>query len=286
MSYLTEIGIQAQRVLPHFVMTHFTKNFCEKMGKRRDLEAKLKFAKEYNIDWTTSRLCQDIDTLEQCVAKFPTLNHFFTRKIIPSLTQPETTASNAIVSPAECHARRVSSTDTFEIKGAQYNLGTLLKLDSSKIPRSASIFIFRLAPDQYHRIHSPVVTKIRKIYSTGGEYNSVNPILLDRRPVLQTNYRKIMELANGMYFVCVGATCVGSVKLSVKAGDKIKHGQDIGAFEFGGSCLVLVVPDPLKINKFNTKITDNETIIGVGTWIADFTSNSKRNTRKIKRHTQ
>jgi phosphatidylserine decarboxylase len=281
MPLLTDIGIEAQRILPQFIMTNFTKNICEKMGKRRDLKAKVDFAKEYKVDWTTSRLCQDVSTLEQCAAKFPTLNDFFSRKILPELTKPETTAVGAIVSPAECHARRVASTETFEIKGAHYNLGTLLKINELKIPSSANIFIFRLAPEQYHRIHSPVSSRIVKIYSTGGQYSSVNPILLDRRPVLQTNYRKIIHLENGMYFVCVGATCVGSVKLSVKTGDNIVHGQDIGTFEFGGSCLVLVVPDPLKISKFNTKITAEETIIPVGTWVANFSSGgNKRKTRK------
>jgi len=285
MPTLVELGIEAQRVLPQFVMTKFTRNICEKMGKRRDLKAKVNFAKEYNVDWTTSRLCQTDTTLEQCAARFPTLNNFFSRKILPELTKPETTAAGAIVSPAECHARRVSSTETFEIKGAHYNLGTLLKINELKTPKSASIFIFRLAPEQYHRIHSPVKSKIVKILTTGGQYSSVNPILLDRRPVLQTNYRKIIHLENGMYFVCVGATCVGSVKLSVKTGDAIVHGQDVGAFEFGGSCLVLVVPEPLKVDKFNTKITEDETIIPVGTWVANFSSiGNKRKTRKIKNH--
>jgi phosphatidylserine decarboxylase len=282
-SHLINFGIEAQRVLPSFVTTNFTTNICKKMGLRRDLEAKINFAKEYNIDWTTSRKCQDVDSLEQCAAKFPTLNDFFAREIMPEFTKPETTRIGAIVSPAECHARRlVSTNELFEIKGARYNLGTLLNIDV--VPKAAAVFIFRLAPEQYHRFHSPINSTVVSVRSSGGEYKSVNPILLDRIPVLQKNYRKIIAFENGMYLVCVGATCVGSVNLSVKKGSRVVHGQDIGSFAFGGSCLVLVVPEGCKISKFNTKITANESLLTVGKWIADFTvGGSRRQTRRIKR---
>lgn len=282
-SHLINFGIEAQRVLPPFVTTQFTKNICKKMGLRKDLGAKINFAKEYNIDWTTSRVCQGDDSLATCAAKFPTLNDFFARKIMPELTKPETTRRGAIVSPAECHARRVVSTnELFEIKGANYNLGTLLNKDV--VPKAAAVFIFRLAPEQYHRIHSPISSTVVSVSSTGGEYKSVNPILLDRVSVLQKNYRKIIAFENGMYLVCVGATCVGSVNLTVKKGSSVVHGQDIGAFAFGGSCLVLVVPEACKISKFNPKITKNESLLNVGKWVADFTVGaSKRVTRKIKR---
>jgi phosphatidylserine decarboxylase len=68
--------------------------------------------------------------------------------------------------------------------------------------------------------------------------------------------------------VTVGATCVGSVILSVKKGDKVKHGDDIGYFEFGGSCIAVIIPIALK-NK-NKAITVNEQLLKPGVWVCTY----------------
>ena len=297
MANLAVFGIAAQKYLPDILMTNFTKTVCTKLGASTDLEDKIRFAKTYNVDWSTARKCQTTKTLEACAAKFPTLDDFFARKILPKYTRPETTASNAIVSPADCHARITKSTETFTIKAANYTLATLLDLPASRTPVAATIYIFRLAPDQYHRIHSPVASEVVSIKSTGGTYKSVNPIMLNHSPVLQTNYRKIIALKNGMYLVAIGATCVGSINLSIKPRAKLHHGQDIGAFGFGGSCLALVVPQ--SITKTHIPLTENEKLLSVGKHIADYAQNksisvveTKHNTRsnqnksKSKRYTR
>lgn len=128
----------------------------------------------------------------------------------------------------------------------------------------ASIYIFRLAPEHYHRIHAPFDSEIVNIKTVEGSYRSVNPIVLNSQPVLQKNFRKIMELKNGMFFVAIGATCVGSIILSVKKGSKIVKGQDLGTFGFGGSCLVLVIPNELGKIKEKLKITTKERHIQPG----------------------
>ena len=136
------------------------------------------------------------------------------------------------------------------------------------MPNKSKIYVFRLAPEQYHRFHSPTASKVVSIKEVGGTYKSVNPILLDSESVLQENYRKIIEFENGIFMVTVGATCVGSVKLSIKKGSSVKHGDDIGYFEFGGSCIVLVIPKVLE--KHNKSITKNEGLIGTGKWVCQF----------------
>jgi len=284
MANLAEFGIAAQKYLPDILMTNFTKTVCTKLGASTDLEDKIRFAKTYNVDWSTARKCQTTKTLEACAAKFPTLDDFFARKILPKYTRPETTASNAIVSPADCHARTTTSTKTFTIKAANYTLATLLDLPASRTPAAATIYIFRLAPDQYHRIHSPVASEVVSIKSTGGAYKSVNPIMLNHSPVLQTNYRKIIALKNGMYLVAIGATCVGSINLSIKPNAKLHHGQDIGAFGFGGSCLALVVPQ--SITKIHTQLSENEKLLTVGKHIADFAHEASVRTTRTSNYSQ
>jgi phosphatidylserine decarboxylase len=134
---------------------------------------------------------------------------------------------------------------------------------------SATVYIFRLAPEHYHRIHSPLKGTVKSVESVGGYYKSVNPILLDMIPVLQENYRKIITFTNGIVLVAIGATAVGSIKLSVHKGSKVVHGQDMGAFEFGGSCLALIVP--FSIERTNPKFTVDEKECKVGEYIGRFT---------------
>jgi len=266
METLVNMGIHAQKYLPGFVSENFTKNICSLMGKSTRKADKMRYATTYKIDWKQARKCKSVNSLDACVDKFKTVNDLFARKIDPNLTKPEKTGRCDIISPAESYVRVESAESEFNIKGAKYSVKKLL--DREDAPENSHIFIFRLAPDQYHRFHSPTMSSVVKTKTISGAYRSVNPILLDSMPVLQTNYRKIVDFANGIVLVAIGATCVGSVKLSIKAGSKVKHGDDIGYFEFGGSCIALIVPH--KLIKKHTKITQNEKLIKPGAWVCSF----------------
>jgi len=263
MDELIHVGISAQKYLPRQITDFFTKKICTKIGKSRRLENKLRFAKTYKIKWQDAMKCKSTKSIESCVKKFDTLDDLFSRKISPELTKTDYRTKHYIVSPAECYARKVSSTTRFHIKGANYSLIDLIK--KTQIPKKSTIFIFRLAPEHYHRIHSPTNSIIKIIREVGGTYMSVNPTLLNDIPVLERNYRKIIEFENGLIMVIVGATCIGSIDLSVKNGDKVVHGQDMGAFGFGGSCIALVVPNILE--RVNKKLSTNEIIFKPGEWV-------------------
>jgi len=272
METMLRASIMAQKYLPDFVTEKFTKKVCTLMGKSRKHSDKLRFARTYKIKWKQAELCKDVKNMEECVSKFGTLNELFSRKISRSLTKPERVGSRDIVSPAECYARRVEAGEEFNIKGANYTVKKLLKRND--VPSESTIFIFRLAPEQYHRIHSPTASKITNIRSYGGTYKSVNPILLNSEPVLQENYRKVIDFKNGLIMVAVGATCVGSVKLSIKKGDTVKHGDDMGAFEFGGSCIVLIVP--FNLPKVNNKLGVDERLLKPGSWVCSYVTDLKK----------
>lgn len=268
MNNLIELGIHSQKILPNFAVNNFTKNTCSLLGKSRKNSDRLHFAKTYKVNWKQAALCQNSPNLESCVKKFNNLDSFFQRRILPELTKPKSTKQNDIISPAECYARKVSATKTFKIKGANYTLSKLIQTD--EISPKSTIYICRLAPEHYHRIHSPTTSRISKIVTQGGNYHSVNPIMLESTPILQENYRKIITFENGLILVAVGATCVGSVHLSsdVKVNAPVHHGQDLGTFGFGGSCLVLVVPH--EITKAHIKLTTNEKHLMPGALIASF----------------
>jgi phosphatidylserine decarboxylase len=266
MENFVSFGIKAEKFLPNFVTDVFTKNICTKIGRSRKHANKLRFAKTYKIDWKQATKCKKTTNLDSCVKKFYDLDDLFSRKIDPVLTRPESTGPTDIVSPAESYVRQIKSQHSkFTIKGAKYTLEKLLNKPGPH-PKS-TLFIFRLAPEQYHRIHSPIKATITDITELGGTYKSVNPILLEDIPVLQENYRKIINFNNGIIMIAVGATCIGSVILSVKKGSKVKHGDDMGTFGFGGSTIVLVVPEDVKMAKH---ITTNEQLIKPGEFIGKF----------------
>jgi phosphatidylserine decarboxylase len=276
---LFETIIAAERYLPDIFTNLLTEKGCRAIGKTRSNFLKSKFVEKYKLDLQSSRKCKNSKNSNDCLKQFKTINDIFSRKIDPALTMPKATGQYDIVSPAESYVRKVSATDEFLIKEAKYNLSTLLSTDT--VPSKSDIFIFRLAPEQYHRIHSPTNSTIVSIVERQGTYKSVNPILLNKIPVLQGNYRKIVTFSNGIKMVIVGATCVGSIVLTVKKGDHVKHGDDMGTFKFGGSCVVIVVPYTIK--RYNKKITENEKIIQVGDWVCKFApSKIEYKTRKNK----
>lgn len=263
MNNIIGFGIRAQKYLPDAISDAFTTKICTQIGRSRKYENKLRFAKTYKIKWEDATKCAGSNSLESCVKKFTTLNDLFAREIKSELTKPDSTAAQAIVSPAECYARKISASRSFDIKGAKYTLAQLLQ--RTEVPEKSTVFIFRLAPEQYHRIHSPTASKITDITSVGGTYKSVNPILLNDIPVLQQNFRRIIDFENGLIMIAVGATCVGSIDLTVKPGSKVKHGDDMGAFGFGGSCIVLVVP--YKLSDLNKKLSTNEKLLRPGEFV-------------------
>jgi phosphatidylserine decarboxylase len=214
------------------------------MGKSRKLSDRLNFARTYKINWKQSVRCRNSSNLESRVKKFQNLDALFQRRIQRKFTKSQATKPTDIICPAECFARKVSANRNFKIKGVNYSLEKLLQLQEQEqqLQEQSTVYIFRLAPEHYHRIHAPTASKIVDIKEAGGNYHSVNPIMLHSSPVLQENYRKIITFENGLYLVAVGATCVGSVHLTVNVGTTVTHGQDMGTFGFGGSCLVLVVP--------------------------------------------
>lgn len=267
MDSASSVGIISQKFLPSQIYTYFTKNICSQMGKSRKLSDRLNFARTYKINWKQSTRCRNSSNLESCVKKFQNLDALFQRRIQKKFTQSQATKPTDIICPAECFARKVSANRNFKIKGVNYSLEKLLQLQlQEQKQQQATVYIFRLAPEHYHRIHAPTASKIVDIKEAGGNYHSVNPIMLHSSPVLQENYRKIITFENGLYLVAVGATCVGSVHLTVNVGTTVYHGQDMGTFGFGGSCLVLVVPLAYKtVNGFQSTVSAQEKHMMPGT---------------------
>jgi phosphatidylserine decarboxylase len=168
-----------------------------------------------------------------------TFNEFFYRKLksdarpIDNHEHP-----NIIVSPADCRLilfDNISEATRIWIKGHQFSLRYLFEDEqlAQEFDRG-SIAIFRLAPDDYHRFHSPIKGIIGKyMKKITGTYYTVNPIAIkEELDVLTRNQRTVITIESDCFeriaFVAIGALLVGSVNFTVKPNQSIEKGDELG----------------------------------------------------------
>src|SRR5690606_10257632 len=87
-----------------------------------------------------------------------------------------------IISPADSRINcypSVQESTRFWIKGQNFSISSLLK--DSQLFEDGAMAICRLAPQDYHRFHSPVDGTIALIYSIEGAYYTVNPMAVRQK---------------------------------------------------------------------------------------------------------
>jgi phosphatidylserine decarboxylase len=203
-----------------------------------------KFIKLYELDKNK----EDIDSMHKYT--FKTFNQFFYRPYDLQKFRPIEDPSNTqlLSSAADCRLivyQTISDATQFWIKGRKFTVNALLglrKYDYNPFLNPA-LAVFRLAPQDYHRYHSPVDAVITDIRRIKGNYFTVNPIAVNRDvnvftenkrivvemmrinpktgepiTVVRTTVRKDGKLVKipvpeKVMYVCVGATGVGGIHL-------------------------------------------------------------------------
>lgn len=191
---------------------------------------------------------------------------FFTRTFRPGVrpvSAPED--DGVIVSACESAPLQVtgdvSLSDRFWLKGQPYSLDNMLDFDeSAPLFDGGTVYQAFLSALSYHRWHSPVSGTIRKVRVVNGTYYLENQFegFLDSdgadpsapnnsQPFLTsvaTRALIFIEADNPkiglMCVVPVGMAEVSSCDVTVRVGDRVKKGDPLGMFHFGGSthCLV------------------------------------------------
>ncbi|KDR72276.1 hypothetical protein GALMADRAFT_1343907 [Galerina marginata CBS 339.88] len=200
------------------------------------------------IDFHGLKVDEILDPLDS----FKTFNQFFYRKLKPSARPIETPDDPyRLVSAADCRLmtfETVSEATRLWIKGREFTVARLLgdayKGQAERYTGGA-LAIFRLAPQDYHRFHSPVEGRIGEMTYIAGEYYTVNPqAIRTALDVYGENARKIVPIDSPQFgrvmAVCVGAMMVGSIKTTVEEGGYVQKGQEFGYFAFGGSTIVIL----------------------------------------------
>ncbi|KAK4056412.1 hypothetical protein OIO90_002555 [Microbotryomycetes sp. JL221] len=211
------------------------------------------FVKKYRINVSASEL------LQPELESYTTFNDFFHRRLNP-LARPlaSPTRQDIISSPADCRMvvyDNVTTAQQFWIKGQHFTLETLLQSSThAEYFKGANLMIARLAPGDYHRFHSPVNAFVRENVKVLGTYLTVNPLVVNNKnfDVFTSNKRLVTYLeldrpsssnaAGGEYiaYVQIGALLVGSIKPTVRRGQRVKRGDEVGYFAYGGSTIVVL----------------------------------------------
>ncbi|EGO24192.1 hypothetical protein SERLADRAFT_361384 [Serpula lacrymans var. lacrymans S7.9] len=181
-----------------------------------------------------------------------TFNEFFYRKLKPSARPTEDIDDpGRLVSAADCRLmvfETVSEATRLWIKGREFTVARLLGdryRDQAERYAGGALAIFRLAPQDYHRFHSPIDGTVGPMTYISGEYYTVNPqAIRSALDVYGENARKIVPIDSPQFgrvmAVCIGAMMVGSIQTTVQEGDEVKRGQELGYFAFGGSTVVVL----------------------------------------------
>eukprot|EP00889_Picochlorum_renovo_P002830 jgi/Picre1/29860/NNA_005242.t1 len=218
----------------------------------------------------------DVSSAEKPMHEYRTFNEFFYRRLKPG-SRPIFPGEDIVTSAADCRLHVFDSIDAatrFWIKGRNFSVAGLVgDKDVAGLFLNGSMAIFRLAPQDYHRFHSPVSGRIVSISNIPGHLLTVNPIAINSNyaDVFTINKRSLMILDTDTFgrvaFVAIGATLVGSIIWSVKEDQQINKGDELGYFAFGGStCIALFQPGQVM---WDTDLLANssrslETLVKVG----------------------
>ncbi|KAL1924727.1 uncharacterized protein VTP21DRAFT_4381 [Calcarisporiella thermophila] len=194
----------------------------------------------------------NLDTTEilEPLESFKNFNEFFYRKLKPD-ARPCDSPDDPRVAVSAADSRMVCF-ETIDdatrvwIKGMEFSVARLLgDEEMAKEFEGGSLVIFRLAPQDYHRFHSPVDGTISSFRRIEGNYYTVNPMAIrSTLDVYGENTRAIGTIDSPTFgkvaMACIGAMMVGSVIITAKPGSEIKRTDEVGYFAFGGSTIVTI----------------------------------------------
>ncbi|KAI0827618.1 phosphatidylserine decarboxylase-domain-containing protein [Trametes gibbosa] len=272
-------GTQIKLLHNHTVET-ILKDLSLRQGKIYDSSESVKsipsFIQTYDIG---------VDELEQPdITKFTCFNDFFSRKLKPGVRPVQNVEdSSGFCSAADCRLTVYPTLDLAKqlwIKGSNFTICDLLGVEASSdkahLFEGASVAVFRLAPQDYHRFHCPLDGVVGEVTDIPGEYYTVNPQAVNEPgfDVFTANKRSVLFMTHTqsntpVAFVAIGAMLVGSIKWTAggQKGATVKRGDELGYFAYGGSTIVVLFPKGLI--RFDDDLVKNsavpvETLVKVG----------------------
>ncbi|KAL9984005.1 hypothetical protein ACROYT_G006257 [Oculina patagonica] len=203
---------------------------------------------------------------------FKSWDDFFTREFrhgIRPVASPDDDyiVANACESAPYKIAKDVQNRDFFWIKKQRYSLDFMLNMsDLAKQFHGGTVYQAFLSATSYHRWHSPVSGTIYKTEMVDGSYYSQTHNIQDdpASPNMSQGYLAQVAARGIIYiqadnpdiglmcFVSIGMSEVSSNEITVKEKQKVKKGDQLGMFHFGGSTHCLIFRPGVKV-EFDTR---------------------------------
>jgi len=216
-----------------------------------------------------------MDEFEGDVEDYHSLNEIFLRRFAPAV-RPLKKDDKFILSPADgilSNLELVKEDKAFQIKGSAYSISELIneKIDFSKGWYVATIY---LSPKDYHRFHYPASGELESYCHLRGRLYPVNSIGLNNiKELFIKNERIAVKTVINefpLYFIAVGATFVGSIKMEFinrygrdniwkKVNVEISQLDEMGRFELGSTIVMLFPEEPAE-----SLVTGNSERVKVG----------------------
>lgn len=198
-----------------------------------------KFIKQYKID---------ITQFEK--EEYKSFNEFFTRKKKNIVINKE---KHIFISPAESKllVYKISDDLKIKIKQSVYTINELVnnKMDVEKF-KNGNCLVFRLSMDNYHRYCYIDNGRNEQIDRIKGKLHTVSSISKNHKVYSQNsricNYMKTENFGDLIY-IEIGALLVG--KINNYEVQTFKKGEEKGYFELGGSTIVILTQNNLKIDE-------------------------------------
>jgi len=244
-------GSQQEKALQWKRTVKLLEEQSRKMGRQYDDPASVDhivpFIESFNLQESMSEM------KEPNPSKYRNFNEFFSREIREDARPIDEPGNDLIVSsPADCRLTAfptVNLATKYWIKGYGFTITKLLNSTPlASIFNNGSIVIARLAPQDYHRWHSPISGTVESITEIPGAYYTVNPQAINEAGTLDVfceNRRSVMIVKrkgcdSRVAIVAVGAMLVGSIKYNsnIEVGSEIRRGECLGCFQYGGSTVI------------------------------------------------
>lgn len=215
------------------------------------------------------------------------------RKGIRPLDAPDdpSVINNACESNPYRLQHNVKAYDKFWIKRRRYSIADMFGTEGTHLAEGfvgGTVYQGYLETLSYHRWHAPVSGRIVKSYIINGTYlarpdflslenqekvfkvsNSSGLGSLDAQPfdtAMSTRAVIVIEADNPaiglMAFIGVGMTEVSTCEITVREGERVKKGDQIGMFHYGGSTHCLVFGNGVDVTGFPEKQEYNVPVRG------------------------
>lgn len=261
--YRTSVG----KAITSSLLVHrrISKLYGRYMSSNKSTKKIKEFIEHYNIN---------TDEIKRPLNSFVSFNDFFIRELTDN-ARPIDHTPHHLISPADSRLFifDLAGHPKLPVKGYWYHIEDLVK--DAKIAedyKDGWCFIYRLAPNDYHRYAYLDNGHQDKVIQLNGVLHSVNPIALKAtKNIMAKNYRELTLLHTENFgtvvHIEVGALFVGKIVNRTNGACTFKRGEEKGWFEFGGSTVIqlfkkdAIIPDQ-EILDYSAKGV--ETIVSLG----------------------